>query len=250
MRTGALILALAALCVQAGCAGEASPSAGAGSSGAGSSVVGSTVVAPPGGTTTRRFVSDGRRNRASAPRTSPSGLPVSRASAYVVQRQLAPGTCRARGRGAYVLPDRRCTPGAVNPAVTQATIDRTICVSGWTKTVRPPERVTEIEKRQSMAAYGDTRPAHAYEYDHLVSLELGGAVNDARNLWPEPGGSPNPKDIVEDTLHRMVCDGQMRLARAQHIVATDWVTWARQHGGAQSWFVAHGGSASNDVGGA
>ena len=28
------------------------------------------------------------------------------------------------------------------------------------------------------------QPPH--QYDHDVPLELGGAVNDARNLWPEP----------------------------------------------------------------
>jgi hypothetical protein len=81
-----------------------------------------------------------------------------------------------------------------------------------------------------MAAYGDTGPPGDYEYDHLVSLELGGAVNDPRNLWPEPGGSPNPKDSVEDALHRMVCDGEITLTEAQHIIATGWVSWAKSHG--------------------
>jgi hypothetical protein len=143
------------------------------------------------------------------------------------------------GAGLDSEPDPICTPGALNPAVMQATIDQTICVSGWTKTVRPSESVTEPEKRASMAAYGDSGSMHDYEYDHLVSLELGGALNDARNLWPEPGVSPNPKDSIEGALHRMVCDGQMKLARAQHIIATGWVAWAKGHGhgGAQP---AHG----------
>ncbi len=78
----------------------------------------------------------------------------------------------------------------------------------------------------SIAAYGDTGPIHEYEYDHLVSLELGGATNDPRNLWPEPGASPNPKDAVEDTLHSKVCDGAMTLREAQHIIATQWVSSA------------------------
>jgi hypothetical protein len=163
----------------------------------------------------------------------------------------------------------------VNPAVTQATIDQTICVSGWTVTVRPTESVTEPEKRASMEAYGDRGSIHDYEYDHLVALELGGAVNDPRNLWPQPGGSPNPKDSVENALHRMVCDGLMPLRRAQHIIATGWVAWAKTHGyrepappsgmnkpvadvncsdfsthaAAQRWFEQHGGSPSNDVAG-
>jgi hypothetical protein len=157
---------------------------------------------------------------------------VSSASPSVVQTQPPPRSCHARGAGLDSEPDPACTPGARNPAVTQTTIDHTICVSGWTKTVRPSESVTEPEKRASMAAYGDSGSLHAYEYDHLVSLELGGALNDARNLWPEPGASPNPKDSVENELHRMVCDGQMQLADAQHIIARAWVAWARGHGGA------------------
>jgi hypothetical protein len=80
-----------------------------------------------------------------------------------------------------------------------------------------------------MAAYGDHGPPSDYEYDHLVSLELGGASNDPRNLWPEPGHSPNPKDAVENTLHRLVCDGQMSLGAARRIIATDWVGGAKRN---------------------
>lgn len=205
-----------------------------------------------------------------------------------MQPQPAPGSCHARGAGVDAQPDPRCTPGAVNPAVTQATIDQTICVSGWTATVRPPESITESEKRASIAAYGDRGSIRDYEYDHLVPLELGGAVNDSRNLWPEPGGSPNPKDSVENALRRAVCKDQIPLVRAQQIIATSWVRWATTHGhgnetappratkptsppagssgpnkpvadvncsdfsthaAAQSWFEQHGGSASNDVAG-
>jgi hypothetical protein len=213
-------------------------------------------------------------------------LVVSGASAHSVQAQPAPGSCRARGFGLYAEPDPACTPGALNPAVTQATIAQTICVSGWTETVRPSESVTEPEKVASLAAYGDSGSPHEYEYDHLVSLELGGALNDARNLWPEPGASPNPKDSVENALHRMVCDDQLQLTQAQHIIATNWVSWAKSHtspastststqtarspatasgpdkpiadvncsdfathAAAQQWFEQHGGSKTNDIAG-
>jgi hypothetical protein len=99
--------------------------------------------------------------------------------------------------------------------VTQANVQSTICRSGYTETVRPPEPVTEAEKRASLAAYGDAGRLHDYEYDHLVPLELGGADNDPRNLWPEPGASPNPKDALEDRLRSMVCDGRLKLSAAQ-----------------------------------
>src|ERR1700751_1081179 len=58
------------------------------------------------------------------------------------------GSCHARGSGLDVLPDPPCTPGATNPTVTQATIHQTICTSGWTATVRPPESYTEQLKYQ------------------------------------------------------------------------------------------------------
>jgi hypothetical protein len=107
--------------------------------------------------------------------------------------------------------------------VTQATIRQTICRSGWARSVRPPESITEPEKDASLAAYGDRGSASGYEYDHLVALELGGATNAPANLWPEPGSSPNPKDRVEDELNREVCDGKMTLSAAQHLIVTDWV---------------------------
>jgi hypothetical protein len=158
---------------------------------------------------------------------APNGLLYSTGGNLRVQLQPAPGTCHARGSGQYSRPDPRCTPGALNPAVTQATIARTICRVGWTDTIRPPESVTEAEKYASMRAYGDTGTASGYEYDHFVPLELGGATNDAQNLWPEPGASPNPKDAVEYYLNRQVCEGRMTLAQAQTLIVANWVTVAR-----------------------
>jgi hypothetical protein len=92
--------------------------------------------------------------------------------------------------------------------------------------VRPPEAVTEQEKEASMAAYGDSGPMGEYEYDHFVPLELGGATNDRRNLWPEPGASPNPKDAVEDELRATVCDGSLSLATAQREIVRNWTSLA------------------------
>jgi hypothetical protein len=188
------------------------------------------VAAATSATSTR---SKARHRRHARPKPKPrphvvhvAGLVASAASAFVVQAQPAPGTCHARGSGDYSLPDPHCTPGAVNPAVTPGTIQQTICVTGWTSTVRPSESITEPEKVASMAAYGDGGPTRAYEYDHLVPLELGGALNDARNLWPEPGGVPNPKDAVENALREQVCSGQMPLRTAQHIIATNWINYS------------------------
>jgi hypothetical protein len=137
--------------------------------------------------------------------------------------QRQPSPCHARGHGEFSRPDRHCTPGVASAAVTQANIAHTICRAGYSKSVRPSESVTEPEKLAAMSAYGDSGSPREYEYDHLISLELGGAPNDLRNLWPEPGGSPNPKDKLETRLHKLVCDGSMTLAAAQHAIAADWV---------------------------
>lgn len=156
---------------------------------------------------------------------------MSSASNTTVQRQPPAGSCHAHGSAPFTLPDRHCTPGALSPRVTQANIHSTICVRGYTRTVRPSPSITGREKRASMASYGDTGSSRNYEYDHLVSLELGGATNDARNLWPEPGASPNTKDKLEDRLKSLVCSGRMRLAAAQNQIATNWVTaYHRQFG--------------------
>lgn len=163
-----------------------------------------------------------------APRRAAVALAYSRAGNQVIQPQPPAGSCHAIGRGLYERPDPGCTPGALNPAVSQDDIDQTICVTGWTATVRPPEAVSEAEKRASLAAYGDSGPLRSYEYDHLIPLALGGATNDARNLWPEPGASPNPKDAVELSLRGQVCSGRISLAAAQREIASDWVSLSRR----------------------
>jgi hypothetical protein len=130
------------------------------------------------------------------------------------------GQCSYRDHGQ--LPDPRCTPGSIDPDVTQADIRSTICKKGWTATVRPPEAATEKFKYDVAPAYG-TPPSEPTELDHLVPLELGGS-NDATNLWPEWPPTPNPKDKVEDALNAAVCDGRVSLAAAQDAIAADWMT--------------------------
>jgi len=151
--------------------------------------------------------------------TEPAPLPVEDPSAPMP----APGTCTIRHEAGGPLPDPHCTPGAINPAVTQATIGTTICRSGWTATVRPPSSVTGRMKKQSDLSYG-LPTSTTGEYDHLISLELGGAPDDPRNLWVEPGSIPNPKDTIENRLADAVCAGLIPLVTAQQAIARDWVS--------------------------
>ncbi|MFC4906560.1 hypothetical protein [Actinomadura gamaensis] len=147
---------------------------------------------------------------------SPTSLPTTR----------APGSCHATSTDpATTRPDPKCTPGATNPDVTQANIQQTVCVAGYTKKIRPPVSYTNALKKQQIAEYGykDTSPA-SYEEDHFIPLSIGGNPTDPKNLWPEPGGSPNPKDQVEFKLYKALCAGQITLAAAQKAIVTDWTT--------------------------
>jgi hypothetical protein len=114
-----------------------------------------------------------------------------------------------------VVADPVRTPGVLNPDVTQATIGSTICVVGWTRSVRPPTEYTNALKRRQMRAYGELGSASAYQEDHLISLELGGHPTDPRNLWPEPYPRASQVDTIENDLNRRVCDGSLTLAEAQ-----------------------------------
>lgn len=126
------------------------------------------------------------------------------------------------------LPDPSCTPGVYYSAVTQSTIHSTICVSGWTATVRPPTSYTNPLKAQGIIDYGysDTNMAD-YEEDHMVPLELGGSPRDARNLWPEPySGSQtaHTKDGTETKLKNAVCAGTITLSAARSAIKNNWTT--------------------------
>jgi hypothetical protein len=110
--------------------------------------------------------------------------------------------------------------GSLNPAVTQSTIHSTICVPGWTETIRPPVNETEQLKKQQLAASSaaDKDPSH-YEEDHIIPLELGGAPSDPANLRPVPLSQARTDDRLENSLHRAVCAGAMTLTAAQSEIA-------------------------------
>lgn len=162
----------------------------------------------------------------------------------------------APGQQSVVLPDAAYTPGATNPAVTQTTIAETVCVAGWTATVRPPasytERVKVLENGGggTVSYQGVSYPVHGFrladtdvshfELDHLISLELGGDPADPRNLWLQPYEAPKgpappgtgsqTKDQVENAARVAVCAGRLPLAEAQQKMVADWAAFGRQLG--------------------
>ncbi|RLU86953.1 hypothetical protein CTZ27_24565 [Streptomyces griseocarneus] len=170
-----------------------------------------------------------------SPSTSGGAIPVGAGPqpAYTVQKQPAAGSCHYQYTAdKQPLPDPKCTPGATNPKVTQDTLKTTICSSGYTKGIRPPVNITSREKTANAESYGYKGSLKDYEYDHLISLQLGGDPNDPRNLWVEPpspghkegAGPNNPKDVVETKLKTAICSGKTTLVKAQEAIAHDWTT--------------------------
>lgn len=115
-------------------------------------------------------------------------------------------------------------PGVTNSNVTQKNIKQTICVSGWTATIRPTSSYTAALKRRQEFLY-HLATSTGEEEDHYISLELGGSPTDPRNLWPEAYPTARDKDRVENALHKAVCTGAMSLAKAQAIITADWYAY-------------------------
>ena len=71
----------------------------------------------------------------------------------------------------------------INPAVTPATIGDTICVRGWTKTVRPSARYTNRIKMELLRR--EELPPELtvdFQLDQKIPLALGGAPSDPKNF--------------------------------------------------------------------
>ena len=117
-------------------------------------------------------------------------------------------------KGPYAADPVR-TPGVLNPEVTQANIHSTICVRGWTDTIRPPTSYTNELKAKQIREYGVGGSLSDYQEDHLISLGLGGHPTDPRNLWPEPNPRAIHVDEIERELHHQVCAGELALSDAQ-----------------------------------
>jgi hypothetical protein len=132
---------------------------------------------------------------------------------------------------AVVAPEARSAllgpQGAINEDVTQANIQQTICVPGWTKTVRPPASYTNAVKAKLLRDQGQPQAdAPKYELDHQIPLALGGHPREPENLWLQPWDGEwgaRVKDRLEVKLKALVCRGQISLDRARHTIAVDWI---------------------------
>jgi hypothetical protein len=68
-----------------------------------------------------------------------------------------------------VLPPRDI-PGAVDPTITQANIDTTICRPGYARAVRPSYVITDSLKRRLMDAQQPGEGVADHELDHMIPI--------------------------------------------------------------------------------
>lgn len=154
-------------------------------------------------------------------------LPLTLVVSAIALSLLPVSTSGAATNPALPIPSR--TPGAIDPRVTQANLSSTICVTGYTTTVRPSSSYTRALKISQLASgygLGNDRLTSHYEEDHLISLELGGSPTSPANLWPEPyliANGARTKDSLENALHRLVCARVVPLSVAQRAIATNWI---------------------------
>ena len=131
------------------------------------------------------------------------------------------------------LPDRRRTPGAIDPAISQANIASTICDPDFLAARSPRPSWTAAARRRLAGILFPGQSPENFALDQLVPISLGGAPTDARNLWLQTWTgeqSAARKDALEQELHRMVCDHRLSLISAQQMVARDWIDTARRVG--------------------
>ena len=132
----------------------------------------------------------------------------------------APADSRAH-RSPFIEP-----PGVLFGDVTQATVKTTICVAGWTATVRPSTSYTQGVKRKLLRDAGAPETESIkYELDHFVPLALGGHPRSLDNLWLQEWDGPwnaRVKDRLERNLQLMVCAGKLTLHSARTAIQNDW----------------------------
>jgi len=122
---------------------------------------------------------------------------------------------------------------ALNLDVRPDTIDQTICLPGYTASVRPATSYTNGVKAKLLRESGtDAANARKYELDHVIPLAVGGHPRNIKNLnlqpWDGEDGAKK-KDRLERRLQQLVCSRLLGLRDAQAAIWTDWQAAYRRY---------------------
>lgn len=135
------------------------------------------------------------------------------ALALTVPSSASAATCKPG-----TLPDKACTPGAAT-----TTDARTVCSSSFRYSP-----ISATAKRKVFRAYGISRAKQPrYVVDQLIPGSLGG-TRTAPNLFPQSKSNAARKNKVEVALRTAACRGEIELATAQQLLASDWLSAYRR----------------------
>ena len=100
--------------------------------------------------------------------------------------------------------------------VVKTTNKATLCVSGYTATVRPSTSYTNALKKK-WTPFG--HKPQEYELDHFIPIELGGDPKSEDNLWLQVWDDARKKDVQETLLHREMCAGVYKPEQVQTTIS-------------------------------
>jgi hypothetical protein len=138
------------------------------------------------------------------------------------------GSCHFQVFNGRTYPDRNCTPGALNPSVTAATLKS----PGFTTQCIRNQATGSSETQKSIVfSWYGIKSDSTCEKDHFVPLEVGGA-DTLDNIWPEcgPTGAAGnarffkQKDGVETYFGKQV-KGTMSQSDAENAIKSDWTRY-------------------------
>lgn len=121
---------------------------------------------------------------------------------------------------------------ALNPDVSQSTIQQTICQKGYSSTVRPSTTYTNPIKFRLMRQAGiPESDKSVWALDHRIPISLGGHARKLENLQLLTAKENSRKSRIEVKLLCYVCVGQMPLSQAQQEIAGGWQAAYRRYSG-------------------
>jgi len=127
-------------------------------------------------------------------------------------------SCHVQIRNGHRFPDKRCTPGALNPTVTEEVLRSPDFRTDCTRNMGTSEDAKKIIFKWYNVTEDET-----CEMDHFVSLEIGGS-DMLMNLWPQcgpPGSTGLARDFKQKDSVELHLGDQVRLGEARGGLSQD-----------------------------
>jgi hypothetical protein len=134
--------------------------------------------------------------------------------------------CRwRRYRDGAIGPDPSCTPGELDPAVTENTA-QTVCSEAWVTAASrrqpPPSTLDEL-----LIEYQLPGNPMTYALARVIPVEDGGSPTSMENLYPLPlngFGGEQTRTAVAAQLHDEICSHKITVTQAAKTLEGDWLS--------------------------